>query len=71
MKIRPSRNEGVYERLRASVSITQVLDGEVGEKVRCIFHDDNDPSMHIYEDAAHCFACGAHADVTKIWKASA
>jgi hypothetical protein len=69
MKIRSSRNEGVYERLRASVSITQVLDGEIGEKVRCIFHDDSDPSMHIYEDAAHCFACGAHADVTKIWKA--
>jgi DNA primase len=69
MKIRSSRNEGVYERLRASIGITQVLDGEVGEKVQCIFHDDSDPSMHIYEDAAHCFACGAHADVTKIWKA--
>lgn len=68
--IRPRRNEGVYEFLRASVDITDVLDGRVGEKVDCAFHEEDDiPDMHIYENGTYCFACGESGDVTKIWKA--
>ena len=32
-------------------------------KTVCPFHDDTDPSLHIYEDNYHCFSCGAHGDV--------
>lgn len=29
----------------------------------CPFHGDTHPSMKIYPDGYHCFACGAHGDV--------
>lgn len=29
----------------------------------CPFHGDRHPSMKIYPDGYHCFACGAHGDV--------
>lgn len=32
-------------------------------KTRCIFHDDNNPSMVLYpDDTFHCFSCEAHGD---------
>lgn len=34
--------------------------------VRCPFHEDNNPSMKLYSDHFHCFACGAHGDVTDL-----
>ena len=34
--------------------------------VRCIFHEDNTPSMKLYDDHFHCFGCGAHGDVTDL-----
>ena len=33
---------------------------------RCIFHGDNNPSMRLYDDHFHCYACGAHGDVTDL-----
>jgi hypothetical protein len=51
-----SRTGGVYELLRASASIdiTEVLGTEAGEKVDCVFHDEDDiPDLHVYEDHAH------------------
>ena len=33
---------------------------------RCIFHGDKNPSMKIYDDHFHCYACGAHGDVTDL-----
>ena len=33
---------------------------------RCVFHGDNNPSMKIYDDHYHCYACGAHGDVTDL-----
>lgn len=32
-------------------------------RARCCFHDDNRPSMAVFADHVHCYACGAHADV--------
>jgi len=32
----------------------------------CIFHSDNNPSMRLYDDHFHCYACGAHGDVTDL-----
>jgi DNA polymerase len=31
-------------------------------KILCPFHDDTTPSLHIYPDHYHCFACDAHGD---------
>ena len=33
---------------------------------RCIFHRDKNPSMKMYNDHFHCYACGAHGDVTDL-----
>ena len=33
---------------------------------RCVFHGDNNPSMQLYDDHFHCYACGAHGDVTDL-----
>lgn len=33
---------------------------------RCIFHADSHPSMKIYDDHFHCYACSAHGDVTDL-----
>ena len=37
-------------------------------KCRCLFHDDNDPSMYINDEKGlfHCFSCGAKGDVITI-----
>lgn len=32
-------------------------------RAKCCFHDDNRPSMAVYDKAYHCFACQAHGDV--------
>ena len=32
-------------------------------KALCPFHDDQHPSMVVYDDHYHCFACGEHGDV--------
>ncbi len=34
--------------------------------VRCIFHGDYNPSMKLYDNHFHCYACGAHGDVTDL-----
>jgi hypothetical protein len=31
--------------------------------VFCPFHNDDEPSMKLYDDHFYCFACGAHGDV--------
>jgi DNA polymerase len=31
-------------------------------KIHCPFHDDAEPSLHVYDDHYHCFGCGAHGD---------
>ncbi len=35
-------------------------------KVRCPFHDDSKPSLHVYDDGYHCFACGWHGDIVDL-----
>jgi len=59
----------IFETLRDRVSVEQVAGGRVGEKVFCLAHaDNNTPSLHIYEDHVHCFACAFHADVVALWQ---
>lgn len=37
-------------------------------RARCCFHDDNRPSMAVFDDHVHCYACGAHTDVIGLAK---
>jgi hypothetical protein len=47
----------------SETSLKDIVDQSmVSGKVRCPFHDDANPSCHIYDDHYHCFACGAHGD---------
>ena len=32
-------------------------------KMLCVWHEENTPSLAIYEDHCHCFACGQHSDI--------
>ena len=32
-------------------------------------HTDHNPSMYLYDDHVHCFACGFHGDVVDVWAA--
>ena len=34
--------------------------------IRCPFHNDKHPSMKLYKDNYHCFACLAHGDVISL-----
>lgn len=36
------------------------------KKVICLFHNDKQPSMHIYGTTYHCFTCGAHGTTIDI-----
>ena len=46
--------------LRAIVQETHLL--TKSSKTRCLWHDDTNPSLHIYSDGYFCFACGASGD---------
>ncbi len=61
----------VFETLREQVSIGRLIEPSNGGKAHCVTpgHQDNDPSMHVYDDHVHCFACGFHGDVTDLWAA--
>jgi DNA polymerase len=48
----------------AGVSLVDLVDEKLTDdgKMCCRFHDDSTPSLKIYDDHYHCFACGAHGD---------
>ncbi len=61
----------VFEALREQVPIGGVIEAGNGGKAHCVApeHRDDNPSMHIYDDHVHCFACGFHGDVVDVWAA--
>src|ERR671921_30333 len=61
----------VFEILREQVALDRVVPANVPTRARCVApdHPDNLPSMHLYDDHVHCFACGFHGDVTDVWAA--
>ena len=61
----------IFEVLRDRVGLEQIVSANGSSKARCVSpdHHDQDPSMHLYDDHAHCFACGFHGDVTDAWAA--
>jgi hypothetical protein len=61
----------LFDFLRDQVGLDQIVSANGSGKARCVSpsHQDEDPSMQLYDDHAHCFACGFHADVTDVWAA--
>jgi DNA primase len=61
----------LFEVLRDRVGLDLIVYANGSGKARCVSpdHHDQDPSMHLYDDHVHCFACGFHGDVTDVWAA--
>ena len=38
------------------------------KRVLCPFHDDHDPSLELFHDHYHCWACNAHGNVFELVK---
>jgi len=62
-----SKGRKGVEELKKQISLKELignfLDVEEGtNKAQCPFHMDNEPSLHIYRNAYHCFGCEAHGD---------
>lgn len=58
----------VFETVKTSVNTREAAEHygiEVNRygKALCPFHNDRHPSMVVYDDHYHCFACGEHGDV--------
>jgi DNA primase len=57
----------IFDVVREAVPLDRLLETNGSRKARCVAHDDQDPSLHVYDDHAHCFACGFHGDVVDVW----
>lgn len=56
------------DNLKARVNLIDVLGVD---NVLCPWHEDKNPSLHVYHDHVHCFSCGMSADgVTYLQKAN-
>lgn len=57
------------ESIKANHNIVTTIENLTGEqvtkhKIRCPFHEDETPSLHVYEDGGwKCWGCGLHGDV--------
>jgi DNA primase len=56
--------------LRTVVTPGAPIRGGKPTKTRCLWHDDSDPSLHVYPDHLHCYGCGEHMDLLDFvgWK---
>src|SRR5215217_2167975 len=57
----------VFEILRGEIAIERLIETNGHRKALCVSHDENSPSMHLYEEHVHCFGCGFHGDVVDVW----
>jgi len=64
----------IFETLREQISVEEIVaenSGAKGIQACCAnpYHPDDNPSMHVYEDHVHCYACGFHGVVVGVWAA--
>ena len=66
---------GIVQAIKGLYSLQDAL-REAGVKVGrnkkalCLWHSDRSPSMHVYRDKVHCFACGRGGDAIDVYAAS-
>jgi DNA primase len=60
-----------FDILREQITLDRIVSANGSGKAHCVApgHQDNGPSMHVYDDHVHCFSCGFHGDVTDVWTA--
>jgi DNA primase len=58
---------GIFDVLRQEVPLEWLIEVNSSRKALCVAHDENTPSMHVYEDHVHCYGCGFHGDVVDMW----
>jgi hypothetical protein len=63
-------NNSIFEQVLSSNNMKNIAEN-YGLKInhmgfaKCCFHDDNTPSLKIYEKGFYCFGCGAGGDLIK------
>lgn len=66
---------GIVQAIKGLYSLQDALQ-EAGVKVGrnkkalCLWHSDRSPSMHVYRDKVHCFACGRGGDAIDVYAAA-
>lgn len=63
-------NWDIFGEVKETVSVPSAAE-YYGMSVRggmtsCIFHEDRNPSMKLYDDHFYCFGCTEHGDVVKL-----
>src|SRR5262249_54349563 len=53
-------SETLDERLRKIPLADLIGEAPVYGEIRCPFHDDDTPSLHVYDDHYYCFGCHKH-----------
>ncbi|MDO5401262.1 MAG: CHC2 zinc finger domain-containing protein [Eubacteriales bacterium] len=61
----------IFEIVKTSINTREAaerygIDVNRYRKALCPFHNDRHPSMNVYDDHYHCFACGEHGDVINL-----
>jgi DNA primase len=59
----------IFDALREAVPIERLVETNGHRTALCVAHSEDTPSMHLYEDHAHCYGCGFHGDVVNVWSA--
>jgi CHC2 zinc finger len=68
----PSKRDSAYPLTAADIEtaraahIRDYISVNRAHKALCLFHTDKEPSMHVYDNKYHCFACGTHGSVVDI-----
>lgn len=66
--VRKSESNDAIERAK-SYPINQIIKVDRWGKALCPFHDDKNPSMHVYKDNhAYCFVCETRADSIAVYR---
>lgn len=66
----PVSKSGVSEMQVARAKDTRISDiikVNRAHKALCLWHDDENPSMHVYGTRVHCFVCGNHGDAVDVY----
>jgi Mesyanzhinovviridae DNA polymerase len=63
-RARAPKLEAKAQASEAHVPLTELINQPLSANgnIRCPFHADSTPSLHIYPDHFHCFGCDAHGD---------
>jgi DNA primase len=61
----------MFEVLRDRVGLDLIVSANGSGKARCVSpgHQDETPSIHLYDDHVHCFSCHFRGDITTVWAA--